>query len=68
MTTTQPTIESKNMTFATKEEAQNAATGRYAGFNAVFISEHYKGVYGVPCGGWYLVYGKGRNEEIAGVK
>lgn len=46
--------------FATKEEAQSFATGKYAGFVAVFISDHYAESHGVEKGGWYLVYDKGR--------
>ena len=57
------------MTFATKEQAEQAATGKYEGFRAVFISQHYAAISGVPKGGWYLIYncGRGKNERIAGV-
>jgi hypothetical protein len=57
------------MTFSTKEQAENAATGKYEGFVAVFISQHYAAISGVATGGWYLIYncGRGQNERIAGV-
>jgi|TARA_R110000824_G_scaffold15044_3_gene63602 hypothetical protein len=57
------------MVFNTKAQAENAANGKYDGFVAVFISQHYAAVSGVVKGGWYLIYncGRGQNERIAGV-
>lgn len=51
--------------FSTKAEAEKAATGKYGGFVAVFVSDHYAPAHGLPTGGWYLIYSHGREQRIA---
>lgn len=54
--------------FATKEQAEANATGRFAGYVAIFVSQHYAASHGVSSGGWYLTYGRGTQETYAAVE